>query len=293
MNYILENDELRIVITSLGAELQSVYGKKTGFEYLWQGDETYWKNRSTVLFPICGRLFEGKYTYEGKEYEMCLHGFAKLTEFTAVSVTNKVISLTMVSSEETKKCYPFDFAFTVTYTLDGNTVRVAYAVENRGEGDLPFSVGGHPGFNVPFCKGEDFSDYYLEFSEKKHVEQMVMTENKFFSGRKVPYQLEDDKILRLSHDLFDNDAVFLDGSPKQVSLKSVKNSRAVTVSFPEMRHVGFWHKPCTQAPYVCIEPWQGFPSTDGEIDDFRIKNEMMHLEKGKRYDVYFEITIKE
>ena len=78
MNYIIENEALRVEIADRGAEIMSIVGKKTGFEYLWQGDATYWASRATVLFPICGRLTDGKYTYKGKEYEMVLHGFAKL-----------------------------------------------------------------------------------------------------------------------------------------------------------------------------------------------------------------------
>ena len=60
----IENDYLSAEINELGAELFSIKSKKTNIEYLWQGDSKYWSGRSTVLFPICGRLFSGKYTYK-------------------------------------------------------------------------------------------------------------------------------------------------------------------------------------------------------------------------------------
>ena len=87
----LENDYLSIEINEKGAEVFSIKSKKTGVEYLWQGNPEFWANRSTTLFPICGRLFGGKYTYEGVEYEMPLHGIAKLFDFTSKVVSEEEI----------------------------------------------------------------------------------------------------------------------------------------------------------------------------------------------------------
>ena len=64
MLYTIENEQIRVEISDRGAEIMSIVGKKSGHEYLWQGDAKYWASRATVLFPICGRLTEGKYTYE-------------------------------------------------------------------------------------------------------------------------------------------------------------------------------------------------------------------------------------
>ena len=75
MNYTLKNDLLTITISDLGGELQSVKGN--GCEYLWQGDPSYWTGRAPLLFPICGRFFDGRYTYAGKTYEMGTHGFLR------------------------------------------------------------------------------------------------------------------------------------------------------------------------------------------------------------------------
>ena len=64
MIHKIENEFLSVEINSLGAELFSVKSKKTGVEYLWQGNANYWKSRATVLFPVCGRIFSGKYTFK-------------------------------------------------------------------------------------------------------------------------------------------------------------------------------------------------------------------------------------
>ena len=62
---LIKNSELRVEISSLGAELRSV--KRQGVEYLWQGDPAVWADRAPVLFPICGSLKEGKYEYQGRD----------------------------------------------------------------------------------------------------------------------------------------------------------------------------------------------------------------------------------
>ena len=293
MNYTIENEALRVEIADRGAELMSIVGKKTGFEYLWQGDATYWASRATVLFPICGRLTDGKYTYEGKEYEMVLHGFSKLQTHRVVEQKADAITFELSATEETRAIYPFDFIFRVTYTLDGATVRTTLAVENAGKGDLPFSIGGHPGFNVPFVTGESFDDYYMEFKCAKPTEKLIRSPTCYYTGKNEPFALRDGRFLDLKHSLFDNDAIFLEGMCNTVSLKSKKNDRAVTVHFEDMTHLGFWHKPKTEAPYVCIEPWHGVPAYDGKVDDFATKNEMMHLPEGKSYSTYFDISITE
>ena len=116
----------------------------------------------------------------------------------------------------------------------------------------------------------------------------------YYTGANEPFELKDGKILELRHDLFANDAIFLTGTDREVSLKSKKNDRAVTVKFSDkMVNLGFWQKPNTDAPYVCIEPWAGVPAYDGKIDDFATKNLFTHLKKGETYTNDFTITITE
>ena len=56
MQFNIQNEFLSATITEKGAELQSLYGKQTGIEYMWNGDENYWAKHSPVLFPIVGTL---------------------------------------------------------------------------------------------------------------------------------------------------------------------------------------------------------------------------------------------
>ena len=112
MEYTIQNDHLTVKVSALGAELMSI---KTadGHEYLWQGDAKYWSGRAPIMFPICGRLFNGEYTYLGKTYTLPNHGFARKSVFTLKSASKSMVTLELVSNEETFSLYPFDFVFDV------------------------------------------------------------------------------------------------------------------------------------------------------------------------------------
>ncbi len=294
MNYIIENDKIKVEISSYGAEIQSILGKKSGFEYLWQaGVEGQWKNKATILFPICGRLFEGKYCYQGKEYQMPLHGFAKISEFSVFSKTKEQIVLELNENQETLKMYPFKFNLKVIYTVDGSTVRTEFKVRNTGNEDLPFSVGGHPGFALPFEKGSDFTDHYVEFENAKKRNVLHFSERGLFLGDKTPYQLENDKKLTLNHELFVDDAIFLTEDKGSVVLKSDKSDKFVKVSYTNMKYVGFWQTYTDNTNFICIEPWAGIPADDCKIDDFATKRDFVHLNDGESYTNYFDITVSE
>ena len=85
MIYTIENKFLRVSAEDDGAQLSSVELKENGKEFLWQGDPSVWYGRAPVLFPIIGQLLDGKYRYNGREYEMPKHGFARLSRHSAIT----------------------------------------------------------------------------------------------------------------------------------------------------------------------------------------------------------------
>ena len=56
----------------------------------------------------------------------------------------------------------------MTYAITGEaTLTQTFSVTNTGAAAMPFSVGGHPAFNVPApgAKDEAFENYVIEFAE--------------------------------------------------------------------------------------------------------------------------------
>ena len=291
MIYTIKNEQLTVEVSSLGAELQSVK-TNDGCEYLYQGNPEFWSGRAPIMFPICGRFFGGKYNYLGKEYEMGSHGFARNSEFSVSSQSESAVTLTLLENEETKKSYPFNFKFDVTFSLNGKELFVDYKVTNTDEKTLIFALGGHPAFNVPLDKGLKFEDYIVEFDKSCDAVKVDLSPTCFCTYDDQIYTQGGTKAINLTHELFDNDAIFLYNVPKKVTLYSPLGVRAVTVKFDKMKYVGFWHATKKPAPYVCIEPWTSIPSKDGEVDNLLTKREMIHLEPGYVHKTGISIEIR-
>ena len=286
MIYTLKNDILEIKISSMGAELVSA--KRGDCEYVWQGDEKYWSGQCPILFPICGRLFGGNYTFEGKSYEMNIHGFARHSEFAVVSSSDSEIVLSLSSNADTLAQYPFDFQLTVTYTLTDEELMSSICISNTGDKTMPATFGAHPGFNVPLDTGS-FEDWSIEFFEDCTPNELVFSDTCFNTGKKRAFPLKDSRSIPLRHSLFDVDAIFLDRVSPIVCLRSDVSERSVTLVYRDMPYLGLWHKPRTDAPYVCIEPWCGLPTYDGITDDLSTKNDMFAIESGKNKTLEYSI----
>lgn len=287
MLYTIKNDKLTVTVSDVGAELMSVKGGDC--EYIWYGKEEFWNNRAPLVFPICGRLFEGKYTYRGKTYEMNLHGFIRSSVLAVAEHTDTSICLSLKESEETKAVYPFDFELKVWYILDGDKLTNRFEIHNPGNDVLPATIGGHPGFNVPLDDKSAFEDYYVEFENECSPDKYLFSERCLLTGEMEAFPLEKGKILRLRHDLFDNDAIFLRRMDSTVTLKSDKSDRFVKVTYSDMPNLGIWHKPFLSAPYVCIEPWCGMPACDGVTEDMEKRPNMFHIQPGSTKKVEFSM----
>lgn len=281
MDYQIQNDQISLLVSSIGAEMQSL--KKDGSEYLWNGDGRYWENKSPVLFPFVGRLTEEKYSLNSTQYSMGIHGFARFMDFDVTEQSDDRIVFEIRDTDETYASYPYHFLLRISYELDANSIKVGYYVKNQSDKEMYFGIGGHPGFRVPLDENLAFHDYYLEFSQKTRPDRVGFTQACYLNGINEVFPLKDEKVLPMSHDMFDEDAIVLQNVCREVTLKSDKGQRKVTVSYPNCPYVGFWHAPKTDAPYICIEPWASLPSRQDIIEEFSEKSDMIRLLTGAEY----------
>ena len=287
MIYTLQNDILTVQVSDIGAEIHSV--KREDCEYIWVGDPAFWSSHAPLLFPVCGRFFEAKYTHEGKTYEIPCHGFIRKAPLLLECVNDTSICFRVESTEETKKIYPFDFVLKIWHVLEGESITTRFEIENTGACVLAATVGGHPGFNVPLGGKGKFEDYYLEFGKPCTPNQIEISPRGLFTGKKTAYPLEEGNILPLSHKLFEIDGIFLSRMDSTVTLKSAKSARAVTLEYPDMPYLGIWHPSACEAPFACIEPWCGLPGYDGEMEDIITRHDMFHILPGKVQTVQFKM----
>lgn len=280
-NYTISNEKITVVISTLGAEPKSIKSCD-GIEYMWQGDEKYWKKQGPTLFPYIGRLYKGIYTYKGDTYAFPIHGFAPTSEFEVTDHTDTSVTMVLKSSKETLAIYPFNFEFSVIYAVTDNTLTIEYVVKNLSDKTMYFGVGGHPGINVPLEDSLKFEDYCLEFESGHLPRRIVFSENKFVDGD-APYTLNDKNQIPLTHPLFDDDAVVLTNAGHRVTLKSDKGTHGVEAYYPDMDYIGFWQADHTDATYVCIEPWSSLPSNEGSVTVLDKQDNLISLGSNKTY----------
>ena len=161
--YSLENAQISISVDTFGAELRSLRKKATGTECMWDAKPEYWKRTSPVLFPIVGSLNNGSYRYDGIEYPMSQHGFARDMEFALRQQTADELKFVLRADDGTKAKYPFDFELELGYRLDENNLIVSWKVTNHDSREMYFSIGGHPAFLCPIDGKGAQTDYKFSF----------------------------------------------------------------------------------------------------------------------------------
>ena len=120
------------------------------------------------------------------------------------------------------------------------------------------------------------------FSHSCDPRRVGFTKACFIDGTDAPFPLEGGNVLPLRHEMFDDDAIVLKDMAREVTLES-DDGPALTVRYPDFSYLGIWHRPHTDAPYVCIEPWAGFPSYTDEGYDITKKEGMNKLDSGAHY----------
>ena len=84
MEYILENSEARVVISTKAAEIHSFVAKDNGIEMMWNGNPEYWAGRNPILFPQVSSNDDKTMLINGVTYKTGNHGFARNAVFELV-----------------------------------------------------------------------------------------------------------------------------------------------------------------------------------------------------------------
>jgi galactose mutarotase-like enzyme len=286
----IENEFLRVKAREFGAELTSVWDKKTNTEHLWQADPKFWGWHAPVLFPVVGRSLHDEILIDGIAYQMEKHGFARKSNFRLLELGDSKMTFSLTDSEETRKLYPYKFEFLISYHLKENQLSCSYEVINQDNKPVYFQLGGHPAFAVPFNNGEALEDYYLEFEHKETSARHLINTDGYFDGRTEPV-LNNSATIQLRKDLFKDDAlIFKDLKSRVVSIKSKKHSKSLSVRFDGFKYLGLWAK--ENAPYVCIEPWLGCADTVGRPMDFSDREGIIALLPEEEFQRSFVINIR-
>ncbi len=236
--YTIENEMLRVVVNPAGAELSSLFSKLTSQEYLWSGDPDFWGKKSPVLFPVVGTLKDNKYFFENKSYELGRHGFARDKIFSVKEQAPSSITFELKNDKSTLQVFPFQFSFSINYTIEKSRLSVTYIVKNKGAERMLFSVGGHPAFKLPIAVELDYTDYYLLFNKMENAGRWPISADGLIETSPLPL-LNNTNQLQLSKALFYKDAiVFKNLLSDEVQVKSRKHPAGFAFSFKGFPYLG-------------------------------------------------------
>jgi galactose mutarotase-like enzyme len=246
----LENSLLSIGVLQHGAELRSVINKSNNKEYIWQADASVWNRSSPVLFPFVGKLKNDRYVYDGKEYHLPQHGFARNFEFDLIEERANALTFELKSNAETMLNYPFQFSLQLKYELNENELSLSYRVENLDTKELYFSLGAHPAFVLE----DALEDYTLEFERAERFERHLLRAG--LRTMETPNVPMNENKLELRNSYFEEDAIVLKAmQSNEISIINKKHKKELTLKAEDFPYYGIWSK--APYPFLCLEPWHG------------------------------------
>ncbi|MCU1262020.1 MAG: gluconolactonase [Bryobacterales bacterium] len=137
------------------------------------------KGKGPLLWPAVGAQYPvgtipetscgpGTYKVGGKLYPMPCHGFARNLPWKeikrAADKSGARVTVELRDSELTRPSYPFAFSLSATYEVSAGHLTIDYLVNSSSANtsEMPFSIGNHIAFNLPFVKGSDPANMTLE-----------------------------------------------------------------------------------------------------------------------------------
>lgn len=268
--------------------MTSIFSKTLNKELLWQGDERSWLSRDYVIFPTVGRMRDGRYSVDGKDYEIKAHGLIRYSTLTVVEQTTTRLTLGKTWDEETLTQYPYKFAFYVTYEVDENELIVSYRVENRDDKTMHFCVGGHPALQIDCeetnsetrCTGNR-----ILFANDGSIKQYPLnTAGTFLTGMSTLFaesQLNPDK------ELFRKYPTLIMDNPGAVKL--VRGGVAFDF-YSTAPYLAVWSHD-TFGGYVCIEYWWGLPDSETAGSELSSKMGVNSLAAGEVFDCCYSVKV--
>ena len=144
----------------------------------WEQNPVPTRSGHPILFPFPNRLKHGRFTHDGREYQLplnessgthAIHGFTPRNAWRVVGAGGErdhafITGQFQLSRElpESLPLWPADFTFTVTYTLRADSLTVDCIVENPDTKSLPFGIGYHPYFCHPNAAGVPADELVLQ-----------------------------------------------------------------------------------------------------------------------------------
>jgi aldose 1-epimerase len=182
------------------------------------------RNGTPVLFPFPNRIRDGRFTFQGKSYQIpvgnapnAIHGFAIDAPWEVVrhGVDDdgaSIVGRFQLSRHAPSRlsAWPTDAEIQMKYALKGRRLTLEVLVSNPTANDLPWGFGIHPYFRLPFPPGRDLDrtlivlparqawvlDQFLPTGERRPVDSRL----DFRQGQPIRGLKLDDVLTDLVHE---------------------------------------------------------------------------------------------
>jgi len=280
--------DMSAAINPLGAELWSLKDRQ-GRELMTDADPRWWTGHAPLLFPFVGRSRGDVYRFEGRDYPMPQHGFARRRVFDVVDRSGDAVTFRLEADAETRAVYPFDFRLDMRFSVEGAALRMTATVVNRGTGALPFSFGYHPAFAWPLPYGGAAEEHRVLFEKAEPAPiRKVGDEPGLIARESIPSPVEGN-LLAPAHAMFEGDALIWDRLESRSLFWGVPGGKGLRIDFPDTPWLGLWQKP--GAHYLCVEPWAGMADLVGFAGDVWEKQGIMRLAPGAERAFRMDVTL--
>lgn len=283
---VIGSGALAAAINPLGAELSSLTDAD-GRELMTDANPAYWTGRAPLLFPIVGAVAGDRYRLDGRDYAMPKHGFARRSTFAVVEHGEAHAAFRLTASEATRTSYPFDFALTIDFRIEGATLRIETTLANPGDRDLPASFGYHPAFAWPLPYGGAKAEHRMMFDAAEPGALLALSPDGLIVGERAS-PLEG-RVLDLRDELFADDALIWSPVESRGLTYGVEGKPNLRIAW-EAPELGVWTKP--GAAFVCVEPWWGHADPAGFAGNIWDKPGIMRLAPGERRTFSMAVTLE-
>jgi len=285
----LSSGDLTAAIDPHGAQL-SCLRDRAARDLLWDGDPAVWAGRAPLLFPIVGALVGGSYRLGAQTYHLSRHGFARGKVFSIVHTTSSSAVFRLSADEASFQVYPFRFELEVRFELAGPTLSLTTRVRNKGDAQMPASVGYHPAFRWPLPFGQPRSSHFIAFETDEPAPVRRIDSAGLLTPEHHPTPIARRR-LALTDALFQDDVLIFDQIKSRSVIYGSEDGPRIQLSFPDAPYLGVWTKP--GAHFICIEPWHGVTDAAGFSGDFTEKAGVFVLAAGESLSTTMAITLME
>jgi aldose 1-epimerase len=150
--FVIRDGDDEATIVEIGGGLRRFRSRGRDVTFTYADDELPPKCCGAVLVPWPNRLREGKYTFDGVDYQMALtepaqrnaiHGLGRWARWNCVRHDSSVCTMALDIPPQTG--WPFEVRVEVTYSVSATQgLAVTMVARNTGAKRAPFGAGFHP-----------------------------------------------------------------------------------------------------------------------------------------------------